>query len=92
MALGAMIALQNAGIDPKTKVIIGIDGVQEEVIKAILDGKISATFKYPWLGEEAMQAAHAILTGKKVDKKITPPTEMVTKENAQAYLDKLPRS
>ena len=92
MALGAMIALQNAGIDPKTKIIIGIDGVQEEVIKAILDGKVSATFKYPWLGEEAMKAAHDILTGKSVPKKITPETEMVTRENAQAYLDRLPRA
>jgi len=92
MALGAMIAMKNAGMDPKTKIIIGIDGVQEEAIKAILAGEMSATFKYPWLGEEAMQAAHDILTGKKVDKKITPPTEMVTKENGQAYLDKLPRS
>ena len=92
MALGAMIALKNAGVDPKSKIIIGIDGVQEEAIKAILAGEMSATFKYPWLGDEAMQAAHDILTGKTVDKKITPPTEMVTKENAQAYLDKLPRS
>jgi ribose transport system substrate-binding protein len=92
MALGAMIAMKNAGMDPKSKIIIGIDGVQEEAIKAIIDGGMSATFKYPWLGEEALKAAHDILTGQTVPKKITPETEMVTKENAQAYLDKLPRS
>jgi ribose transport system substrate-binding protein len=92
MALGAMIAMKNAGLDPKSKIIIGIDGVQEEAIKAIIAGEMSATFKYPWLGEEALKAAHDILTGKTVEKKITPETEMVTKENAQAYLDKLPRS
>jgi ribose transport system substrate-binding protein len=92
MALGAMIAMKNAGIDPKGKVIIGIDGVQEESIRAILDGTMSATFKYPWLGEDAMQAAHDILTGKPVAKRITPDTEMVTKDNAQDYLNRLPKA
>lgn len=92
MALGAMIAMKNAGIDPKSKIIIGIDGVQEEAIKAIIAGEMTATYKYPWLGEEALQAAHDILTGKTVEKKITPATEEVTKVNAQAYLDKLPKS
>ena len=92
MALGAMIAMKNAGVDPKTKVIIGIDGVQEEAIRAIIDGTMSATFKYPWLGEEAMKAAHDILTGQTVPKRITPETEMVTKDNAQDYLNRLPKA
>ena len=92
MALGAMIAMKNAGVDPKTKVIIGIDGVQEEAIRAIIDGTMSATFKYPWLGEEAMKAAHDILTGQSVPKRITPETEMVTKDNAQDYLNRLPKA
>jgi len=90
MALGAIIAMKNAGVDPKTKIVIGIDGVQAEAIRAILSGELAATFKYPWLGEEAMQTAHEILTGKTVLKRITPTTEMVTKDNAQVYLNRLP--
>jgi ribose transport system substrate-binding protein len=92
MALGAMIALKNAGVDPKTKIIIGIDGVQAEAIEAVEKGEMSATFKYPWLGEEAIQTALDVLGGKSVPKKITPDTEMVTKENAQDYLKRLPKS
>ncbi len=91
MALGAMIAMKNAGMDPKKVAIIGIDGVQKEAIQAVMDGDLAATFKYPWLGDEAMKAAHDILTGQKVEKRITPRTEMVTKENAADYMKRLPQ-
>ena len=92
MALGALAALKAAGKDPKQYTIVGIDGVQAEVINAIKAGEMSATFKYPWLGEEAMQTAHDILTGKTPAKKQTLPTERVTSENADAYLAKLPQA
>ena len=92
MALGAIAALKAAGKDPKQFIIVGIDGVQEEVVNAIKAGEMSATFKYPWLGEEALQTAHDILTGKTVEKKQTLPTERVTAENADAYLAKLPKT
>ena len=92
MALGAIAALKAAGKDPKQYTIVGIDGVQEEVVNAIKAGEMSATFKYPWLGEEAMQTAHDVLTGKTVEKKQTLPTERVTAENADAYLAKLPKT
>ena len=91
MAIGAMIALKNAKMDPKKVIIIGIDGVQKEAIQAVLDGDMAATFKYPWLGEEAMKAAHEILTGQTVPRRITPDTEMVTKDNAQDYMNRLPK-
>jgi ribose transport system substrate-binding protein len=91
MALGAIAALKAAGKDPKQYIIVGIDGVQEEAINAIKAGEMSATFKYPWLGPEAIQTAHDILAGKQVPKKQTLPTERVTVENADAYLAKLPK-
>ncbi len=92
MALGALAALKAAGKDPKQYIIVGIDGVQPEVINAIKAGEMSATFKYPWLGDEAMQTAHDILTGKTPAKKQTLATEQVTAENADAYLAKLPQA
>ncbi len=91
MALGAVAAIKAAGKDPKQYLIVGVDGVQEEVINAIKKGEMSATFKYPWLGEEAMQTAHDILTGKTPAKKQVLATERVTAENADAYLAKLPK-
>ncbi len=92
MALGALAALKAAKKDPKQYLIVGVDGVQEEVINAIKAGEMSATFKYPWLGPEAMQAAHDILTGKTLPKIQKLPTERVTIENADAYLAKLPKA
>ena len=91
MALGAVKALKQNGKDPKNYIIIGIDGVQEEVVKAIQAGEMTATFKYNWLGKEAMETAHKLLNGEKVDKKITLPTELVTKDNAADYLAHLPK-
>ncbi len=91
MALGAVKALKAAGKDPKKYIIIGIDGVQEEVVKAIQAGDMTATFKYNWLGKEALDTAHKLLTGEKVEKKITLPTELVTKDNAADYLAHLPK-
>ena len=76
---------------PKNYTIIGIDGVQEEVIKAIMAGEMTATFEYNWLGKEAMDTAHKILTGSTVPHKISLPTLLVTKDNAADYLAHLPK-
>ncbi len=91
MALGAIKALKAAGKDPSKYIIIGIDGVQEEVVKAIQANEMSATFEYNWLGKEALDAAHKILTGSTVERKISLPTLLVTKENAADYLAHLPK-
>jgi len=91
MALGAIKAIKAAGKDPKNYIIIGIDGVQEEVVKAIIAGDMTATFEYNWLGKEAMDTAHKILTGSSVDHKISLPTLLVTKDNAVDYLEHLPK-
>lgn len=91
MALGAILALKAAGKDPKNYIIVGIDGVQKEAIQAIQAGEMSATFKYNWLGQEALDTAHKILTGSTVEKKIILSTELVTKDNAADYLAHLPQ-
>lgn len=85
MAIGAYLAMEAAGT-PK-KIIVGVDGCQKEIVQYILDGKVDATFKYPIPGPEGIRVAAALLKGEQPkDKKIVLPTEIVTKENADAYL------
>lgn len=89
MAIGAFMAMQ-AGNVPK-KVIVGIDGCQKEVVDMIKEGKLDATFTYPQPGPKAIELAADILKGKlPTEKKILLPTEMVTKENADAFLSAHP--
>ncbi|MCB8932051.1 MAG: substrate-binding domain-containing protein [Fimbriimonadaceae bacterium] len=86
MAIGAYLAMEAAGT-PK-KIIVGVDGCQKEIVQYILDGKVDATFKYPIPGPEGIRVAASLLKGEgpPADKKIVLPTEIVTKENADAYL------
>lgn len=85
MAIGAYLAMEAAGT-PK-KIIVGVDGCQKEIVQYIQDGKVDATFKYPIPGPEGIRVAAALLKGDAApEKKIVLPTEIVTKENADAYL------
>ena len=43
------------------------------------DGRTEVTFVYPTGGREAVELAAKILAGDKVEKKITLPTEKITK-------------
>lgn len=91
MSIGAYNAWDqwNSGHGGKNKkpLFVGIDGCQQEVVNMIKDGKLDATFKYPVPGPKGIEVAAEILKGNKpTDKKIVLPTEMVTKETADAYL------
>ena len=68
---------------------IGIDALWHEGIQAVIDGELDATFWYPTCGAEAIQNAMKILNGESVPKKITLPTALITKENAQEWMNKL---
>lgn len=84
MAIGAYQAMKAANT-PK-KVIIGIDGCQKEMIEHIKNGDIDATFMYPDPGPKGVDIADDFLKGKKpTEKNIFLPTEMVTKDTADAY-------
>ena len=65
MALGAIEAIQSSGKDIP---VIGFDG-NEDAIKSIRDGKLTATVaQQPILiGQLALQAALDVLSGKQVD-------------------------
>ena len=85
MAIGAYLAMDAA--KSTKKVIVGVDACQKEIVQYIKDGKIDATFKYPIPGPEGVRVAAEILKGNMPkDKKIVLATEIVTKENADAYL------
>lgn len=81
MAAGARLALEHAGIDPRSMPIVGVDYITE-ARRALLDGSQAATFTYPTCADEGARATRAILRGKPVPKEIIVPTEMVTPENA----------
>ncbi len=88
MALGARRAAEDAGRAKEMK-FIGIDGLPGEGVKAVLEGKLDATFWYPTCGKEAIQYALKILHGEKVPKRIDLKSMRITKENARAFLEKV---
>jgi ribose transport system substrate-binding protein len=92
MAIGAYMAYERAANKPaKRPLFVGIDACQREVVEMIKAGKLDATFKYPVPGPKAVEIAAAILEGKQPsEKRIILPTERVTRENADAYLDANP--
>ncbi len=88
MAIGARLAWDaanpNGGAAP---IFVGIDACQQEVVDMIKAGKLDATFKYPTPGRAGVELAAKLLKGESVgEKKMILPTEIVTKDNADAYL------
>jgi ribose transport system substrate-binding protein len=86
MALGAYQAAKQVGRE-KEMIIIGIDAVQTEAIKAVMDGKLYATYFYPTCGKDAIETALKILKGEDVPKGIELKTTEITKENAADFYD-----
>jgi len=72
MAAGARLALSAAGIDPQTKLIVGIDYIPE-AREAIREGLQAATFTYPTEGTEGDEAALKTLAGENGAKKTEVP-------------------
>jgi ribose transport system substrate-binding protein len=84
MAEGAYLAAQSAGRAEGME-IIGIDAlpIPSGGIKAVEEGRLSATFTYPTGGKEAVDAAKKLLIDcATVDKQQILPTQKITEENA----------
>lgn len=62
MAMGALLALKIAGIDPRSIPITGIDYISE-ARDAIRSGELDASFTYPTFGKEGAEAAITLLNG-----------------------------
>jgi simple sugar transport system substrate-binding protein len=86
MAIGAIQAIEEAGLKPgKDITIISIDGVKG-AFEAMMAGKLNVTVECsPLLGPQLMETARAVLAGKPVPKRIVTkegifPMEVAAKE------------
>jgi ribose transport system substrate-binding protein len=86
MALGAIQALEGAG-RLKEVLVIGIDG-QETAFQAINQGKLTATFVYPYVAPEGIEIAYKVAKGEKVPENVVLPTVSVTFDNIKDMLGK----
>lgn len=62
MALGAILALRKAGLDPQKIPITGIDYIGE-AREAVRAGDLAATFSFPTAGREGAEAAIRLIRG-----------------------------
>ncbi len=87
MALGAIQAIKEAGLQPgKDIVIISIDAVKG-IFQAIVNGEANATIECnPLLGPQAVQAIHDLRAGKKLPARIWTIESQFDATNAAAAL------
>jgi ABC-type sugar transport system substrate-binding protein len=83
MGLGAIQAIEEAGLVPgKDIIIVTIDGVKDG-FTALTEGKINFIVECnPLLGPQLMQAVHDVLDGKELPKRIVTTDGMFTTEQA----------
>lgn len=86
MAIGAIQAIEEAGLKPgKDIIIVSIDGVKG-AFEAMIAGKINCSVECsPLLGDQLMEAAKNVLAGKSIEKRIVTkegvfPAEVAAKE------------
>ncbi|ANY67237.1 LacI family transcriptional regulator [Paenibacillus sp. BIHB 4019] len=87
MALGAIQAIEAAGLKPgEDIVIISVDGVKDGFVAAS-EGKINFIVECnPLLGPQLMQAVQDVLDGKTIEKRIVTEEGVFTSEQAKAAL------
>jgi simple sugar transport system substrate-binding protein len=88
MALGAIDAIEAAGLVPGTDIqIVSIDAVKDGML-ALIDGKINFIVECnPLLGDLAAGLVKDVLAGKDVEKKIYVEDQSFTAEQAAAVID-----
>ncbi|NVM03266.1 MAG: substrate-binding domain-containing protein [Candidatus Helarchaeota archaeon] len=88
MALGAYLASRSQGRENQI-IFIGIGGLSGPGggLQGVIDGKLNATFLYPTCGKEAIEYVLKILNGERVPKIIRLKTKLITKENAELFLE-----
>jgi simple sugar transport system substrate-binding protein len=87
MALGAIQAIKEAGLNPgKDIIVIGMDGVKG-AFEAIVAGEMNCTVECnPLLGPQALQAVYDLRAGKKLPAKIKTIEGLFDETNAAAAL------
>lgn len=86
MAIGAILALKQAGVDPKTMCIGGIDATADGLAE-IASGNLTVTVfqNSKGQGKGAVDTALALIKGDKVPSFVDVPFEKVTKDNYKQY-------
>lgn len=79
-AHGAYLAAKAAGREADI-LFVGIDALPHEGQVYVRQGVLAASFEYPTGGKEAIETALKILNGETVEKEITLPSRVFTKEN-----------
>ncbi|MDX7951578.1 sugar ABC transporter substrate-binding protein [Lichenihabitans sp. Uapishka_5] len=87
MAIGAILALKQAGIDPKTLCIGGIDATADGLAE-VANGNLYVTVfqNAKGQGKGAVDAALSLIKGDKVPSFVDVPFEKVTKDNYKSYM------
>jgi ribose transport system substrate-binding protein len=86
MALGAAKAVEAAGRSNEI-IIVGIDG-ENAAFKAVKDGKLAATFIYPFCAPEGIEYAVKIAKGEEVPRSVELKSTRVDATNIDEYLGK----
>jgi ribose transport system substrate-binding protein/inositol transport system substrate-binding protein len=86
MAIGAMQAMQAAGVDMDSVIVAGIDATPDAVA-AVGSGAMDVTVlqSAPGQGKGAIDTILALVAGEDVQKELYIPFELVTSENYQNY-------
>lgn len=87
MGLGALRAVQAAGLQDQVKVI-SVDGIAE-ALKSVEDGGLAATvIQYPYvMAGMAVDACIALQNGYTLPKYVPAPIQLITPDNAKAQID-----
>jgi simple sugar transport system substrate-binding protein len=87
MAIGAIQAIEEAGLKPgKEIVIVSIDAVKG-AFEAMLAGKLNATVECnPLLGPQLMTSVTEVVAGRPIPKRIVVEETMFTMETAKQYI------
>jgi ABC-type sugar transport system substrate-binding protein len=87
MAIGALLALQQVGLDPESVVVAGVDATPD-ALDYVARGELAFTVfqNAQEQGKQAIDAAAALMEGKPVEPAIYVPFELVTRENHQDFL------
>ena len=88
MAMGARKAVAHHGLDVNKIRFCGIDGMPQPGggIQLVRDGELFVSYIYPTRGDEVMQLAMNILTGKPYKRDNELSSAIVTRENANMFM------
>ncbi|MBB3112887.1 simple sugar transport system substrate-binding protein [Paenibacillus phyllosphaerae] len=88
MAIGALKAIEQAGLKPGEDIIIvSVDGTRK-AFEQMVAGKINAVVECnPLLGPQLVQAVSEIMAGRMLPKRMVPPEDIFTQEMAASELE-----